>query len=135
MKVLEIVELNYYYIILKTEKKVQAKLRYTIPLTVPIIPDNPFELEIAGIAVDVEWNEKENFCKFKLVNLDIEDLLIDKNDVFEEIVDWWCSNPDNLFQISDSYLWNDKYKKYREIKEKLDLLRLYKAKPYNRRLI
>lgn len=135
MRVTEIVELNYKYIIVKTRNRLKPKLRYVVPLQVPIIPDDPFELNVSGVAYSVSWDEEKRICTTKLTNIEVEDLVsLDSYEIYEEIVEWWKEQQeDGLDGLIDAlnagtYLKDDKHLKYQEIKEKIDLLRLFRKR-------
>jgi len=131
VKVIEVVELNYRYIIIKTKDSVKAGLRYTLPLIVPYSPDSePFELTISGVISEVSWDEKREICKLKLTKLEIEKLYaLDSWDVYDEVVSWWNEQKEPtavLNEVEDiAIIYGEKYRKYKKIKEKLDLLRLF----------
>lgn len=130
LKIVEIVELNYSHIVLKIENKVRQGLRYTIPLIVPMIPDDPFELEVSGVVHDIICNEEENFCTVKIVNLEIENLIkVDSKDVYDEIVDWWQEKrEEGTGEVLNVFNVPEKYFRYRELKRKMELLKLFRLK-------
>jgi len=134
IKIVEIVELDYKHIILKArDKELKPRLRYTVPLVVPMVSElEPFEFIVSGVVTDVHWDEKYEICTFKLVNLELEELYkIDSWDVYDEIVDWWHGQREPVVgrENDNVTIYNtEKYNKYKKIKHKMDLLRLFKSR-------
>ena len=122
MRVTEIVELNYNYIVVKTRNRLKPRLRYVVPLQVPMIPDEPFELNVSGVAHNVSWDKEKRICTTKLTSIEVEDLVsLDSYEIYEEIVVWWTEQKeDGLGDFIDAlnagtFLKDDKYLKYREM--------------------
>jgi len=131
LKVVEVVELNHRYVIVRTLNRVKMGLRYTLPLTVPIAKGcDPIELEVAGIVAESSWNEADKVCTFKLVNLELESLYrLDSWDVYDEIVYWWNDQTEPSVAMNEAkdtaVIYSEKFKKFKEIKHKIDLLRMF----------
>jgi len=134
INIIEIVELGYKHIILKSEDEtIKPGLRYSIPLVVPMVSElEPFEFIVSGVTADVYWDKERGICTFKLVNLDLEELYkIDSWDVYDEIVDWWNGQREPVVGKDDENvtIYNtNKYNKYKKIKQKMDLLRLFRSR-------
>ncbi len=131
IKVIEIVELNYRHITVRTQNEVKVGLRYTLPLTVPIVRGTePIEIDVSGIVAEANWNVEEEICTFKLVNLEIENLYnLDSWDVYDEIVLWWEEQVEPSVAMNEAkdvaVIYSEKFKKFKDIKHKMDLLRLF----------
>lgn len=131
LKVVEILELNHRYIVVRTLNNVRVGLRYTLPLTVPIAKGcEPIEIEISGVVAEASWNKNDQTCRFRLVNLELEALYqLDSWDVYDEIVCWWNDQVEPAVAMNETkdvaVIYSDKYKKYKEIKYKMDLLKLF----------
>jgi len=131
LRVIEILELSHRYIRVRTMNRVKVGLRYNLPLTVPIAKGcDPIEIEVAGVVAEASWNEEDKTCTFKLVNLDLEALYqLDSWDVYDEIVYWWNDQHEPSVAMNEAkdtaVIYSEKYKKFKEIKEKMDLLRLF----------
>lgn len=135
MRITEIIELNYKYIVVKTRNRLRPKLRYTLPLQVPMIPDDPFELMVSGVAHEVRWDGEKKICTARLTNIEVEDLVnLDSYGIYEEVVEWWNEQHERglggLIDVLNSatFLKDEKYIKYKELKEKIDLLRLFRKR-------
>lgn len=131
LKVIEVVELNHRFVIVRTLNRVKEGLRYTLPLTVPIADGcEPIELDVAGIVSEAAWNEETGVCTFRLVRLEIETLYrLDSWDVYDEIVYWWDEQNEPSVALNEAkdtaVIYSEKFKKFKEIKHKMDLLRLF----------
>jgi len=132
--ILEIVELGYNYIVLKAkDEDIKPRLRYTVPLVVPMVQGlEPFEFTVSGVVSEVNWDKKYGICTFKLVNLELEELYkIDSWDVYDEIVAWWQEQREPVIGKDENTITiynTDKYTKYKKIKQKIDLLRLFSSR-------
>ena len=128
--VLEIVELNYNYVVVKTKTTdIRPRLRYTIPLIISILPGlEPFVFNISGVVKQFYWDDESETCTFTLANLDLEKLYeIDSWEVYEEIVSRWNEQKNQKIGEHEESIViysSSKYTKYKKIKERMDLIRL-----------
>jgi len=131
LRVLEILELNHRYIVVRSPNDIRMGLRYVLPLTVPIARGtDPIELEVSGVVAEAVWDSRNEICTFKLINLELENLYkLDSWDVYDEIVYWWEEQTEPNVAMNEAkdvaVIYSEKYQKFKRIKEKLDLLRLF----------